>query len=121
MNIWKLVDTFSGKICEQRITIIQAAENKARDEFNNGLLAQKLSNFVYLSDVEVASPTHSVDLLFHGQGRVKGDTKALHLRCKGNQTACKNNGIIIIVALSSCHKGRARAQLDENVYVSYTG
>ena len=35
LNILKLVDTFSGKICEQRIIIIQAAENKARNKFNN--------------------------------------------------------------------------------------
>ena len=35
LNILKLVDTFSGKICEQRITTIQAAENKARNKFDN--------------------------------------------------------------------------------------
>ena len=87
LNILKLVDTFSGENREQRITIIQAAENKARNKLNNCLLAWKLSDSRYLSDVEVASPTHSDDLLFPGQGRVKGDIKALHLRCKGNPTS----------------------------------
>ena len=50
-----------------------------------------------MSDVEIASPTHSVDLLFHGQGRVTGDTKA----CKGDPTRHlmpKTLGVLIIIS-----------------------
>ena len=32
LNILKLLDTFSGRICEQRITIIKAAEKATKQE-----------------------------------------------------------------------------------------
>ena len=65
----------------QGITIIQATEKKLHN-----------SRYLSASDVKLASPAQSVDLLFHGQGKVKGDTKALHFSCKGNPTAYKING-----------------------------